>query len=126
MRRLLRLLGLMLLVPSVLSAQKNCKKGIPCGNTCIAANKVCRVGTVPSTPAPASTTPAPQAASSPTPAATADEAAASTKVWVNSKSHVYHCPGTRWYGATKNGSYMTEKAAKAAGNRAAYGRACGS
>ncbi|EPL4085644.1 hypothetical protein MWU23_000607 [Proteus mirabilis] len=24
---------------------KNCRKGIPCGNTCISANKVCRVGT---------------------------------------------------------------------------------
>ena len=30
---------------SPVAAQKNCKKGIPCGNTCIAANKVCRVGT---------------------------------------------------------------------------------
>ncbi|OQP27211.1 hypothetical protein B2H99_02025 [Morganella morganii] len=24
---------------------KNCKKGIPCGNSCISANKVCRIGT---------------------------------------------------------------------------------
>lgn len=29
--------------PSALDAQ-NCKKGIPCGNSCIAANKTCRVG----------------------------------------------------------------------------------
>lgn len=28
-------------------AQRNCKKGIPCGNSCIAANKVCRIGTSP-------------------------------------------------------------------------------
>ena len=27
------------------NAQKNCTKGIPCGNTCISASKVCRVGT---------------------------------------------------------------------------------
>jgi hypothetical protein len=25
-------------------AQKNCKKGIPCGNSCISASKTCRVG----------------------------------------------------------------------------------
>jgi hypothetical protein len=25
-------------------AQPNCRKGIPCGNSCIAANKVCRIG----------------------------------------------------------------------------------
>ena len=28
-----------------LEAQKRCVKGIPCGNTCIAANKTCRIGT---------------------------------------------------------------------------------
>jgi hypothetical protein len=49
---------------------------------------------------------------------------AGVKVWVNTASGVYHCPGTRWYGATKQGKYMTEAEAKAAGNRAAYGRAC--
>jgi hypothetical protein len=32
-------------------AQKRCTKGIPCGNTCIAANKTCRVGTPTSRPA---------------------------------------------------------------------------
>ena len=38
--------------PVSLHAQKNCKKGIPCGNTCIAANKVCRIGTTSPAPAP--------------------------------------------------------------------------
>lgn len=46
------------------------------------------------------------------------------KVWVNTKSGVYHCLGTRWYGATKNGEYSTERQARAAGNRPAYGRSC--
>ena len=55
--------------------------------------------------------------------ATADRGG-STKVWVNTKSGVYHCPGTRWYGATKSGQYMTESEARAAGDRPAYGRAC--
>jgi hypothetical protein len=47
-----------------------------------------------------------------------------TKVWVNTKSGVYHCPGTRWYGATKSGEYATERDARAAGDRPAYGRSC--
>jgi type II secretory pathway component PulM len=45
-------------------------------------------------------------------------------VWVNTGSGVYHCPGTRWYGATKQGAYMTQKQAQDAGNRPAYGKAC--
>lgn len=34
-----------LALPSALEAQKNCVRGKPCGNTCIARNKTCRVGT---------------------------------------------------------------------------------
>jgi hypothetical protein len=52
------------------------------------------------------------------------EQSSGVKVWVNTKSGVYHCPGTRWYGATKSGQYMTEGQAKAAGDRPAYGRSC--
>lgn len=48
-----------------------------------------------------------------------------TKVWVNSSSRVYHCPGTRYYGATKRGAFMTETAARAQGNRPARGEPCG-
>jgi hypothetical protein len=46
------------------------------------------------------------------------------KVWVNSNSGVYHCPGTRWYGNTKSGEYMTQKQAHEKGYRPAYGKAC--
>jgi hypothetical protein len=46
------------------------------------------------------------------------------KVWVNSTSKVYHCPGTRWYGTTKQGEYMTEAQAKAQGYRPDHGKAC--
>lgn len=46
------------------------------------------------------------------------------QVWVNTKSGVYHCPGTRWYGTTKQGSYMTQKEAQEKGYRPAYGKVC--
>lgn len=47
------------------------------------------------------------------------------KVWVNTNSGVYHCPGTRWYGNTKQGQYMTQKQAQSRGYRPAYGNVCG-
>lgn len=46
------------------------------------------------------------------------------KVWVNTSSGVYHCPGTRWYGRTKTGEYMTEAQAQEKGFRPAYGNVC--
>ena len=46
------------------------------------------------------------------------------QVWVNSASKVYHCSGTKYYGTTKAGEYMTEAAAKAGGNHADHGKAC--
>ena len=43
-----------------------------------------------------------------------------TVVWVNTKgkSHTYHYSGTRWYGTTKQGAYMCEADAGAAGYHA--------
>jgi hypothetical protein len=48
------------------------------------------------------------------------------RVWVNTRSGVYHCPGSRWYGKTKQGKYMGECDAIKDGNRPAYGKTCGS
>jgi hypothetical protein len=50
---------------------------------------------------------------------------ATVKVWVNTNSGVYHCPGTRWYGNTKSGRFMTQREAQAKGYRPAYGAVCG-
>jgi hypothetical protein len=43
-----------------------------------------------------------------------------TVVWVNTKgkSHTYHYSGSRWYGTTKQGAYMCEADAGAAGYHA--------
>jgi hypothetical protein len=57
-------------------------------------------------------------------AATSSPRPSPGQVWVNTASKVYHCPGDRYYGKTKAGSYMTESAAKAAGDRPSGGKAC--
>ena len=38
-------------------------------------------------------------------------------VWVNTETHVYHKEGSRFYGTTKKGKYMTEAAAMKEGDK---------
>ena len=45
-------------------------------------------------------------------------------VWVNTKSGLYRCAGTRLYGKTKQGRFMTQKQAQDTGYRPAYGKTC--
>jgi len=89
-----------------------------------------------SAPAPQAS-PAPAAAPASAPAAHADASQkkeTSTRpqapgggpgmVWVNTSSNVYHCPGTRYYGTTKQGKYMSEADAVKAGARPDAGKSC--
>jgi hypothetical protein len=71
-------------------------------------------------PAP-STTPAASAPSPSKPAAAQQTRPANSSgmVWVNTDSGIYHKPGTRYYGKTKQGKYMSEADAIKAGYRAA-------
>jgi hypothetical protein len=40
-------------------------------------------------------------------------------VWVNTETGVYHREGSRFYGTTRKGKYMTEQDAKQAGYKPA-------
>lgn len=49
----------------------------------------------------------------------------SSRVWVNLRSGVYHCPGTTYYGKTSRGTFLAETVARERGYRANGNRLCG-
>jgi competence protein ComEA len=78
----------------------------------------------PAPSAPASAPAAPSAPSKPAPASSASQSASQGSpgpgmVWVNLDSGIYHYPGTRYYGKTKSGKYLSEADAIKAGYHAA-------
>ena len=63
------------------------------------------------------------AKSPPAPAATAAPGGGPGMVWVNTDTKVFHQPGDKWYGRTKQGKYMKQSDAIAAGYRPAKQKA---
>jgi DNA uptake protein ComE-like DNA-binding protein len=85
------------------------------------------VGNVPaasasSRPTPSASNPPPSSTATPAapaPSPTAQASPGNGMVWVNTDSGVYHKEGTRYYGKTKHGKYMSEADAVKAGYRPA-------
>ncbi len=105
--------------PVAADAQKRCTKGVPCGNTCIAATKVCHVGT----PSTRPTTP-------PTPARSDSAAVAPTNAmaWVaSSRGRTYYrsgCSTANRLSPKNLIHFRTEEEAQRAGYRRSTSRGC--
>jgi hypothetical protein len=69
--------------------------------------------------AAAGTTPAAKQPKAPEPQATQAPGGGSGQVWVNTETHVYHKEGSKWYGKTKKGKYLSEADAVKEGDKPA-------
>ena len=73
----------------------------------------------PVAPAPAAASKMPASATTNTAATAPAPGGGNGQVWVNSETHVYHTEGSRYYGKTKKGKYMSEAEAVKEGDRPA-------
>ena len=120
MKRLIVLVVAALIAfPGAAEAQKKCVKGKPCGNTCIAVNKTCRVGTPSYTPPPSQTPPA---------AAAARADPGDSLPWVaSSMGEVYYkrgCSNANRLAPANRIYFRTEEQARRAGYRRSTSRGC--
>jgi hypothetical protein len=67
----------------------------------------------------ASASPTKPAKGVPAPQAVQAAGGGAGKVWVNTETHVYHKEGSKWYGRTKNGKYLSEQDAIKEGDKPA-------
>jgi cytoskeletal protein RodZ len=88
-------------------SKKHSKKSATAANATAASS--------PTTPA----SPAKVAKTVPTPEATQAPGGGAGQVWVNTETHVYHKEGSKWYGKTKHGKYLSEQDAIKEGDHAA-------
>jgi hypothetical protein len=88
-------------------SKKHSKKSATAANATAASS--------PTTPA----SPAKVAKTVPTPEATQAPGGGAGQVWVNTETHVYHKEGSKWYGRTKHGKYLSEQDAIKEGDHAA-------
>lgn len=118
-RRLFRviLIAACLVLPASALAQKHCRKGIPCGGTCIAANKTCHVGA----PSTSNTRPG-------TNEALGGAVSNTEGAWIAStRGTTYYragCAGANKLVARNRISFRTEAEAKAAGYHRSVQRGC--
>jgi hypothetical protein len=70
-------------------------------------------------PTPTAVVPSVTGSQGPVTAATPAAGGGNGQVWVNSSTHVYHKEGSRFYGKTKHGKYMSEQDAIKEGDHAA-------
>ncbi len=88
-------IAILLVLPTgTAQAQRQCKIGKPCGNSCIARNKTCHVGTASATTSPATTRGSTSGRSIPVPLHAPAEPSADSMPWVASnRGHTYYQRG---------------------------------